>query len=154
MPGVSARNASKNMSRSKRAAASKNDRRVAAAVAEELEACTFGKVIRACGNRMFVISTTEKSEHIAHIRGKMARVSMNDIVLLGEREFESRCNTDKAVYDIMAVIDMKNATKLIKNNIIPSWMTNGMNDEGAEDIFDYSAEGDGAGDSDVDVENI
>lgn len=154
MPVLSARTATKNMSRSKRAAASKNDRRVAAAVAEELEACTFGKVVRACGNRMFVVSTIEKREHMAHIRGKMARVGMNDIVLLGEREFESRCNTDKAVYDIMAVLDMKNATKLVKNNVIPSWMTNGMNEGEAEDIFDYSAEGQESADSDVDVENI
>ena len=160
MPVVSARSASKNMSKSKRAIVTKNATRVSAAIKHELDGCTFGKVIRACGNKMFIIATKDGREHLAHIRGKMARVTVNDIVLLGEREYESRAGTDKSVFDIMAIFSMKDASKLVKSNIIPSWFTSSVTDTAAvalDDIFDYSVieeEQDGESDNEIDINCI
>jgi translation initiation factor IF-1 len=140
MPGVTARSASKNMSKSKRAAAAKNSMRVAAAINDELELCTYGKIIRACGNKMFIIATPENKQHLAHIRGKMARLAINDIVLLSVREYESRANTAEAVFDIMALFSKKDINRLVKNGTIPSSMIsfNSKDDTGLDDIFDYS----------------
>jgi len=136
MPGLTARSAAKNMSRSARAKTTKNTRRVLSAVAEELGACTYGKVIKVLGNKMFFILTPEKSEHLAHVRGKMVRVAMNDVVLLNVREYESRAAGPKAVYDIMAVFAPRDASKLIKSAIIPAWMLGGESCDG-DDIFEY-----------------
>jgi len=139
MPVVNARSASKNMSKAKRASVAKNARRVAAALADELELCTYGKVVRACGNKMFIISTPEKKEHLAHIRGKMARVATNDVVLLNIREYESRSESDSAVFDIVAVFSPKDISKLVKNKIIPSWMVSSSDETDAimEELFEY-----------------
>lgn len=143
MPGLNARAVSKNISRSKRAALDKNTRRVAAALADDLELCTYGKVTKACGNKMFMITDIDKKEHVAHIRGKMTRISINDIVLLNIRDYESRSNSDAAVYDIMAVFDTHDVVKLIKNMYIPTWMS-GVGDNNTDELselFDYSHEG-------------
>lgn len=144
MPIVNARSASKNMSKAKRTTAAKNAHRVAAALADELELCTYGKVVRACGNRMFIISTMEKNEHLAHIRGKIPRVATNDVVLLNIREYESRAETDDAVFDIVAVFSPNDTSKLVKNKIIPSWMVSSSDetDEIMEELFEYRCDDD------------
>lgn len=144
MPGVTARSATKNMSRSKRAAAAKNSRRVDAALNEELDFTTYGKITKALGNKMFLALKTDRREHLCHIRGKMARIDVGDVVLLNERDYESRTGTEAAVFDIMAVFAAKDVSKLIKTRIIPSWMSRSADDsEGDElhDLFDYE-EGD------------
>jgi translation initiation factor IF-1 len=149
MPIVSARSNFKNMSKAKRSAAEKNIRRVTAALNNELDLCTYGKVTKACGNRMFKVITVENNEHLAHIRGKIARININDIVLLNVRDYESRTGTEHAVFDIMASFAQNDVSKLIKKNIIPGWMVqtnNDMNDL-FEDAEEYSS-------SDEDIDTI
>lgn len=184
MPGVTARSATKNMSKSKRAAAAKNARRVEAAVNDELDYCTYGRVSKTLGNKMFLVIDTTKREHLSHIRGKMARIGVNDVVLLNIRDYESRAGTEDAVYDIMAVFQSKkDIHRLIKSKLIPSWLastsTDGADGNELHDLFDYEAESeseseddgpskkdkknhrkagknaiDEASDSDIDVDNI
>jgi translation initiation factor IF-1 len=141
MPGVSARSAVKNTSKSGRAKAAKNTRRVDAALNDEIDHCTYGKITKALGNKMFMVINTKKSEHLAHIRGKMARISIDDVVLLNIRDYESRVGSVNEVYDIVAVFAPKDISRLIKSNTIPSWMnTKGATDE--DELFDYDSESD------------
>jgi translation initiation factor IF-1 len=138
MPGVTARSAAKNMSRGKRASAAKNARRVEAALNEELDSCTYGKISKALGNKMFLIVNTDKREHLAHIRGKMARIHSGDVVLLNIRDYESRTTFGEEVYDIMAVFSNKDISKLIKTGCIPSWMNRTADASDDDDeLFDY-----------------
>ena len=140
MPGNSVRQASKNVSRSKRAAIAKNTGRVEAAIRGSLEGCTYGRITKALGNKTFILFDASKREHQAHIRGKMARIGVDDIVLLSERDYETRFGTEKAVYDIMAVLDKKDAAYLIKQGAMPKWMLSSSVQEDAEaeeDIFEY-----------------
>lgn len=142
MPGQTVRSAAKNVSKSGRAKAAKNARRVEAAVNDELDFCTYGRVTKTLGNKMFNVIITDKREHLAHIRGKMARIGVNDVVLLNERDYESRAGTSEAVYDIMAVFDKKDISRLVKSKLIPSWLASAKA-EGADDgtslhdLFDY-----------------
>lgn len=140
MPGLSARSASKNVSRSANRKAQKNNRIVESTVYGEVEGCTFGKVAKAFGNKTFLIVNANKREHKGHIRGKMARVNVGDVVVLGEREFETRARTEEAIYDIMAVLDKKDIGFLVKNGVIPSWMTSSVEEEDCDDVFDYEDE--------------
>ncbi len=144
MPGVSARSAAKNMSRGARAKADKNDRRVLAATTGEIPFTTFGKVVKALGNKMFMVQKTDKLEHLAHIRGKMARVSADDVVLLNERDYETRQGSGGAVFDIIAVFASQDVRKLIKVRTIPGWMgrnaEDGEVDDGLDDLFDDGEE--------------
>jgi translation initiation factor IF-1 len=141
MPGVTARSAAKNMSRGKRASLAKNTRRCDQAVTNGLDYCTYGKVVKALGNKMFTIVNTDKEEHLSHIRGKMARIAVDDIVLLNIRDYETRTKFGGEVYDIMAVFAPKDIHKLRKQGEIPSWMTAKGGELGEEDelrdLFDY-----------------
>jgi translation initiation factor IF-1 len=129
------------MSKSGRAKEAKNARRVEAAVNDELTGCTYGRVTKTLGNKMFNVLDVDKREHLAHIRGKMARISVNDVVLLNERDYESRAGTAEAVYDIMAVFTKKDISRLVKTKRIPGWLASAKTDgaEGDElhDLFDY-----------------
>lgn len=143
MPGVTARSAAKNMSRGARSKADKNTRRVNAALNEELDYTTYGKVTKALGNKMFLAMRDDRCEHLCHIRGRMARVTVGDVVLLNERDYESRQGSSGAVYDIMAVFASKDIGRLIKSEQIPSWMgARGDSTDGDElrDLFDYEDE--------------
>jgi translation initiation factor IF-1 len=144
MPGVTARSANKNMSRGKRSSLAKNARRVDAAINKELESCTYGKVSKALGNKMFLVVNTDKKEHLAHIRGKMARINTGDVVLLNIRDYESRTTAGDEVYDIMAVFSSKDINKLVKASIIPSWMNKNASSEEDDmnDIFEDEEESD------------
>jgi translation initiation factor IF-1 len=141
MPGVSARSATKNMSRGARAKAAKNDRRVAAALTEEIPYTTYGKISKCLGNKMFLCNKTDKGEHLCHIRGKMARIEVGDVVLLNERDYESRQGSSAAVYDIMAVFAPKDISKLIRTRVIPAWMSrtaeDGDDGDDLHDLFEY-----------------
>lgn len=142
MPGVTARSAAKNMSKGARAKASKNARRVEAALNDELEYTTYGKVTKALGNKMFMATKTDKIEHLCHIRGKMARINVGDVVLLNERDYETRHSATSAVYDIMAVFSAKDISKLIRTEVIPVWMSGHGDTASAaalEDLFEYEA---------------
>jgi translation initiation factor IF-1 len=152
MPGVTARSATKNMSRSKRGAAAKNVRRVEAAlceVEEYLQNTTYGKVTKALGNKMFTILSMNGTEHLAHIRGKMVRIAVDDIVLLNIRDYESRSSSTTAVYDIIALFSSKDVSKLIRSEVIPKWMGRSIHasddEEDAYDLFDFE---EGASDDD------
>lgn len=153
MPGVTARSASKNMSKSKRASLAKNSRRVEAVLNDELESCTYGKISKALGNKMFLVINANKKEHLAHIRGKMARINAGDVVLLNIRDYESRVGSNSEVYDIMAVFNTKDISKLIKAGTMPSWMSARVADVSSDDdmgdIFDYDEESDEEDDDNV-----
>jgi translation initiation factor IF-1 len=145
MPGQTVRSAAKNMSKGARAKASKNARRVEAALNDELEFVTYGKVSKALGNKMFMVTKTDKGEHLAHIRGKMARINAGDVVLLNERDYETRGSSSGAVYDIVAVFAAKDISKLIRTEVIPGWMSGrGETSDGTalEDLFEYEAASD------------
>jgi translation initiation factor IF-1 len=152
MPGVTARSAAKNVSKSGRAKAAKNARRVEAAVNDELDFCTYGRITKTLGNKMFNIINIDKREHLAHIRGKMARIGVNDVVLLNERDYESRAGTAEAVYDIMAVFDKKDIHRLVKSKMIPSWLastkSDGTDGDELHDLFDYEDGSDSESDED------
>lgn len=158
MPGISRNTAVKHMSRTKRVAIAKNEKRTDAAINLNLESCTFGKVSKALGNKMFTIINTEKHEHLAYIRGKMARVETGHVVLLSVREYESRSKSEKAVYDIMGVFTPKQVTQLIKAKQAPAWMLSlpdAEYDDEDSNIFDFDeCDKDGDNDSDVDIDDI
>jgi translation initiation factor IF-1 len=137
MPGVTARSASKNMSRGKRASAAKNSRRIEAALCEVLESCTYGRVSKALGNKMFLVINTKKQERLAHIRGKMARINVGDVVLLNIRDYESRTGKDDEVYDIMAVFSSKDVSKMIKMDAMPEWMSGSSTGQYDDDNFEF-----------------
>lgn len=145
MPGQTVRSATKNVSKSGRAKLAKNSRRVEAAVNDALVGSTYGRITKALGNKMFnIIDVDKKEEHLAYIRGRMVRININDVVLLNERDYESRACTANAVYDIMAVFDKKDIHRLIKTKKIPSWLALTKNDgrDGEEFhyLFDYEEE--------------
>jgi len=154
MQAVNIRTANKNMSRSKRSILDKNQRRIEAAINNDIESFTYGKITKALGNKMFTIINTSGREHLSHIRGKMSRVTVGDVVLLNIRDFESRGKSINALYDIMAVFSSKDASRLVKNREIPHWMTNNVADitesKQVEELFYFEDDSD----DDVDVENI
>lgn len=156
MPGVTARSATKNMSRSKRAAASKNTRRVDAIlceVPEYVQNTTYAKITKALGNKMFTVLCLDGTEHLAHIRGKMVRVAVDDTILLNKRDYESRADSQDAVYDIIALFTPKDVHKLIKHGIIPKWMSRSIyaseDEEDGYDLFDHEAESEEEGDDSI-----
>lgn len=131
------------MSRNQRAAARKNTRRIDAVINDTLTLVTYGKVTRALGNKMFNVLSVKKRNHLAHIRGKMMRIEVNDVVLLNIRDYETRADTDNAVYDIVAVFPPKDIQNLMKAKKIPKWFLqdNDMDDnehtDDLYDLFDY-----------------
>ena len=141
MPGQTVRSAAKNQSKRGRAKEAKNARRVDAACNDELIGCTYGRVTKTLGNKMFNVVDVDKREHLAHIRGKMARINVTDVVLLNKREYESRADTADAVYDIMAVFAKKDIGRLVRSNLIPRWLasakTEGAEGDESHDLFDY-----------------
>ena len=145
MPGLSARSANKNVSRAKRAAFSKNNSRIEGALTEDLQGyCTFGKISKNFGNGRFLVLNSDKREHLCSMRGSIAkaiRPSVDDVVLLSIRDYETRSKGVDAVYDIIASLDKKAVAKLIKAKTVPRWM-NGKADDAdkaeEDDIFDYS----------------
>jgi translation initiation factor IF-1 len=155
MPGLSARSANKNVSRAKRAAFSKNNSRIEGALTEDLEGyCTFGKIFKNFGNGRFLVIKSDKREHLCSMRGSIAkaiRPSVDDVVLLSIRDYETRSNGVNAVYDIIASLDKKAVGKLIKAKTVPRWMNGkaadvvsgaAQNDLDEDDIFDYDDDDD------------
>jgi translation initiation factor IF-1 len=129
--------ASTHMSKSRQTAMARNERRVESALGETLTDCTYGRIVKALGNKMFLLLTPDKKEHLGRIRGKMARVALDDIVLLNVRSYESRATSSQSVFDIMALFSPKDISKLLKASMIPKWMTVKGGDEKVEDdLFD------------------
>jgi initiation factor 1A len=78
----------------------------------------YAKVMKACGNGMFQIQDNEGKLYIGHVRGKMRGKSkrsnlirVNDIVLVGLREWESH----KTNVDILYIYE-ENQVYLIQQN--------------------------------------
>ena len=129
--------ASTHMSKSRQTAMARNDRRVESALGETLTDCTYGRIVKALGNKMFLLLTPDKREHLGHIRGRMSRVTIDDVVLLNVRSYESRAESSKSVFDIMALFSSKDISKLLKAGMIPKWMTvKGSGEEAGDDLFD------------------
>jgi translation initiation factor IF-1 len=119
----------------------RNERRVESALGETLTDFTYGRIVKALGNKMFLLLTPDKREHLGHIRGKMSRVVIDDLVLLNVRSYESRVASSKSVFDIMALFSSKDISKLLKAGMIPKWMTLKGSDEAAEDdLFDLGGD--------------
>lgn len=139
MPGVTARSAAKNISKSSRSKAAKNSSRVDAAINDDITDCTYGKITKTLGNKTFRFIGCDKKEGFARIRGRMSRININDVVLLNIRDYETRAGSDEAVYDIMALFSPRDSSKLIKNGSIPEWMNSGdRTDDDGGVMFDYS----------------
>ena len=161
MPGVTARSANKNVSRAKQAAFNKNNARVEAALTEDLQGyCTFGKISKAYGYGRFLVLNSDKREHICTMRGSIAkaiRPSVDDVVLLSIRDYETRAKGAEAVYDIIASFDKKAVAKLIKNKTVPRWMNGKVDDASTaldeDDIFDYDDDDDESDASDDEEES-
>lgn len=134
--------ASTHMSKSRQTALARNERRVESALGETLTDCTYGRIVKALGNKMFLLLTPDKKEHMGHIRGKMARIAVDDVVLLNVRSYESRAASSKSVCDIMALFSPKDISKLLKADMIPKWMTLKGGDETVEDELFEIGEGD------------
>jgi translation initiation factor IF-1 len=137
MPGLSVHSANKNMSKSKRSTIRKNATRIDAASRGELEGFEYGKIYKTLGNKTFIVIDSNKQQRQAHIRGRLPRIAIDDVVLMSIREYESRSTSDKAVYDIMALLDKREVSQFIKTQIIPAWMSS-VGDNDQEDLFDYS----------------
>jgi hypothetical protein len=114
----------------------KNASRVDAVIQGTLEGIEFGFVTKVLGNRQFHVETRKGKgqSSLAIISSKMARVSLRNVVLLNIREYESRSKSDKAIYDIKAVLQRKDVSQLVKMGQIPEWMLGVESNE--EDIFD------------------
>lgn len=133
--------ASTHMSKSRQTAMARNDRRVESALGETLTDCTYGRIVKALGNKMFLILTPDRKENLGYIRGKMARIAIDDIVLLNVRTYESRSASSKLMFDIMALFSPKDIAKLLKAGMIPKWMTAKSGDEATgDDLFDRGEE--------------
>lgn len=135
--------ASTHMSKSRQTALARNERRVESALGETLTDCTYGRIVKALGNKMFLLLTPDKKEHLGHIRGKMARIAVDDVVLLNVRSYESRAASSKSVFDIMALFSPKDLSKLLKAGMIPKWMTlKGSDEDAGDDLFDIGGDDD------------
>ncbi len=137
MPGLSVHSAKKGVSKAKAGQLRKNTIRTESAISGTLEGCTYGRIIKAVGDKRFIVLDTLRNERMARILGKMARIGPGDVVLLNERDYETRSSSDKAMYDIMALFDKKDVSRLIKSKTIPSWFSGDATDEEG-DVFDYS----------------
>jgi translation initiation factor IF-1 len=153
MPGVTARSAKKNVSKATQSALNKNSMRVQAALTEDLEGyCTFGKISKKYGGGRFIVLNSDLREYECNIRasiGKAIRPSVDDVVLLSIRDYETRASSADAVYDIIASFDKKQVSDLVKNNKVPIWMKLTVDDvkkkveekrdpSEEDDLFDYS----------------
>ena len=125
----------KGMSKSSLRKIQKNTTRIDAVIQGTLEGIEFGFVTKALGNRQFHVETRsgKGKNFLAFVSPKMARVSLGDVVLLNIREYESRSKSDKAIYDIKAVLQRKDISQLVKLGQIPEWM---LGAETTEDIFE------------------
>jgi translation initiation factor IF-1 len=137
MPGISVHSSNKNMSKSKRSTIRKNTTRIDAASRGELEGFEYGKIFKTLGNKSFIVIDSNKQQRHAHIRGRLPRIAIDDVVLMSIRDYESRSDTDKAIYDIMALLGKKEVSQFVKSHIIPSWMSSSGDDD-HEELFDYS----------------
>jgi translation initiation factor IF-1 len=154
MPGVAVNRAGKGgMSRSKMSQKRKNTWRIEAAMKGDLEGCTYGRIIKTLGNKRFHVLDTNKEQRVARIMGKMARIGVDDVVLLNIRDYETRVGGSDAVYDIVAVFSKKDVAQKIKEKEMPTWFaglgTDGSEDE--EDLFDYSED---EQEEDIDIDAI
>jgi translation initiation factor IF-1 len=154
MPGVAVNRIGKgNLSRSKMRQVRKNTWRIEAVMKGDLEGCTYGRIIKTLGDKRFHVLDTNKEQRVARIMGKMARIGVDDIVLLNIRDYETRVTGNTAVYDIMAVFSKKDVAQKIKEKEMPTWFA-GLNTEGGEDeedLFDYSED---EQEEDIDIDAI
>jgi translation initiation factor IF-1 len=131
--------------------------RIAQSVLEEteLEGVEFGRVIKHLGCGYVRVVLTNKSEALAKIRPNLSSrgatpIVVDDIVVLSGREFEKKGDR----FDIIAVLQRSQASKLQKQSRIPTWFLGNIEREGEEeDIFDHSGEPD-ADEEAVDVDAI
>jgi hypothetical protein len=145
-----------------------------AACRGEYDDCQFGKVLKHLGGSRVAVITwdsldTSKAprERQAVIRNLLRKkgctpITIDDLVVLSSRDFETRSSSDEAIFDLVAIVEKKSAQRLIKDKTIPSWMaqcvSNGIDmskDEDDGDIFDYETlEPTPDDDAEVDVDAI
>ena len=116
---------------------------------DSVDQITFGRVTKHLGDRKILVMYTDKKEHIATIRGLLARknvtpITVNDIVILSAREFDSRAGSDEEVFDVVGVLDKKAASQLVKNGRIPKWYMSAdvsqIDDDTGVDVFEFDYE--------------
>lgn len=124
----------------------------------------FGRVTKHLGNGQIKLVCQDKVEYRGVIRGLLRKrgitpIDIDDIVILGKREWESRAAGATACFDIMGVVDRKNAERLCTRGIIPDWMVgHGTVDVAKHDDkgFEFEApkSDDDESDDDIDVDTI
>jgi translation initiation factor IF-1 len=121
-----------------------NQKVISSVLDGDLEGAEYGRVIKHLGAGNIRVILPNKREGIAKIRNVLSRrgstpIVSGDIVVLSPRDFETGA-AENMRYDVMAVMSKRDASKLEKSGVIPSWMmlAGDGDDEGGEDIFDYS----------------
>lgn len=159
MPGQSAHSIKKSkVSRVSKIRKEGNQKIADSALRGDLEEAEFGRVLKHLGDSRVRILTSERKECTAVIRGLLRRrgctpINTDSLVVLSQREYESR---KEPIYDIMAVLSMREADKLKKMGIIPEWMILGASDiyTGSHDeraAFEFDHAGDEEDNVDVDT---
>lgn len=145
MPGVSAHTAKKGkMSKMAAIRVKANKAIVEVALHDELEegSYEFGRVTKHLGNGQIKLVCQDKMEYRGVIRGLLRKrgvtpIGIDDVVILGKREWESRATGGSACYDVMGVLERKDAERLCTRGAIPDWMVS----HGSVKISDHDDKG-------------
>lgn len=136
-----------------------NRRTVDATMAGQVSLALYAKVMGRLGEgrmRVYYEENGRGHEGVAKIRGLLRRrgqvpIQTNDIVILTPREFEAE--RAKKHFDIIGVLNMKQASELHKNSMIPEYFLHDITSVDTKKVsteayeFDYN-------DDDLDIDNI
>lgn len=119
-----------------------NDRMVGEVLKGDLEDATYGRVLKHLGNGRILVLLPNNTERQAVIRGVLRRrrvtpIQSGDIVVLGERSFV--VGSSNEVYDVMAVMTRRDASRLVRDRRLPDWMLDegGAGTNAVDDLFDH-----------------
>ncbi len=134
-----------------------NRRVVSDVLIENSNDVVFGRVTKHLGDRKILVMYTDKKEHIATIRGLLARknvtpIMVNDIVILTVRDFDTRAGSENEVFDVIGILTKKEASYLVKEGRIPKWYMSAdvtqLDDDAVADVFEFDY------DEEVDIDKI
>ncbi len=134
------------------------DEIVATLLETNTDEMTYGLVTKHSGNGQMIVTLPTKMDVRAVLRGLLSKCNIKNvfptgtIVVLGTRDFETKSQT----YDVMAILDRKEAKQLVKQNKMPAWMismADGTALVGDAFEFDYEdAEADAKAEAGADAE--
>ncbi len=154
MPGKSKSNTVHTISKITKHRLEANKRVVDAALVDDLEDCTFGRVTKMLGGARVQVILPDQTEAQGQIRGLFRKkgatpIRVNDILILSARDFGTKTGT-LPVYDVIGICDRKEALELSNSSKIPKWFvtsevkktTEGKVDieENEEGLYDFDEE--------------